>query len=110
MESPNPMPGIRAVIWTGFLTSNVAAIIPLVARGHWRDLIELLPDELPTLLGAVLGIGTLGMVIGTIIGLSLRLLVESEAENRGWGAPLIAAGIVSTLTGLAVGQGLTALF
>ena len=95
----NPIVGSRAVFIAGFLTGNVCGLVYLGVGGHLWESVSLNPIAL---IGAFLGIGLVGTLIGGMSGLALKLLLDAQMVTRGWLAAVIIAGLTSGLTGLLI--------
>jgi hypothetical protein len=95
----NPVPGIRAVLVAGFMSGNVLGWLYLAVTGHLLESLSLNPVALG---GAFLGVGLVGMWVGAVSGLSLRLLLGERTASDGWYAPIIVAGAASGGMGLLI--------
>ena len=98
LNEPDPTPGIRLVILGGFLGANAGSFLSLVARGYVS---EVLVNPL-AIFGGFMGIGLLGAMVGSISGLSLRLLLERLKLAIGWHLPVVLAIIAAAMLGFAV--------
>jgi hypothetical protein len=102
---PNPIPGIRAVFLAGFLTGDLCGLVYLAIIGHLWESILLNPLAL---IGAFLGIGLVGTMIGGVSGLSLGLLLGAHKGTVGRQVPFVVAGMTSAATGLLITRYLVA--
>lgn len=97
-EDTNPTARIYAVIATGFLSGPLAGLA-YVGPGGVVVAIRL---DLLSVVGGFLWLGFLGMLGGTLVGLSVQLLAQKWARSRGsWWAALAA----SAVSGFALGWG-----
>jgi hypothetical protein len=99
-KSPDPTGGIRAVLVTGFVAGNVSALFYMATRGVLIEAIQLNPIAV---LGGFLAVGLVGMITGTMCGLSLRLILERIAgASKSWWPPVLFAAVVSGAIGLLI--------
>lgn len=103
---PNPVPRIRAMFITGFITSDTCGVLYLLIIGRLWESITLNPLAV---VGALLGVGLSGMLIGNLAGLSLRLLLGERSGAAGWVMSVAVAGVAAAVTGLAIAVVLTSL-
>jgi hypothetical protein len=92
----DPMPGIRLVLAAGFVSADAVGLLCLTIAGQLIQAAILNPLALA---GAIAGVGFLGMMFGSIGGLSLRLLLAGRSAAGGWYAPIV----LSALIGAAIG-------
>jgi hypothetical protein len=97
--NPDPMPGIRAVLITGFLSGNVIGLIYLALEGHLGESLRLNPVAL---FGAVLGVGIAGMMVGAACGLFLRLRLEKRGAADVSQGPLVVSAVASAFVGFVI--------
>ena len=102
----DPVPGIRAVLLAGFLSGNAFGLLYLTFTGHLLESLWLNPLAL---VGAILGIGLVGVTIGAMCGLSLRLLLGEQKAKDGWLLPSLVAGAASAASGLWIAYMLVAM-
>jgi hypothetical protein len=100
-ENADPWPGIRAVLLTGFLAGNIVGFVYVLFTGllqpEWFDLYALL-----AVLGTMVGVGLLGTMFGTVVGLSARMLLHGMRISESWWPPVILSGLVSAALGLCI--------
>jgi hypothetical protein len=96
--TPDPMPGIRAVLIAGFVSGNSVDLIFLALEGHLLESLELNPLAL---FGALLGVGIAGMMTGAFAGLIVKLVQEKRGATD-VGGPVIVSAVISGLVGFAI--------
>jgi hypothetical protein len=85
------------VFLAGFFTGNACGLLYLGVTGHPWESVTLSPLAL---VGAFLGVGLVGAMIGGVCDLSLRLLLGEGKTTAGWQAPAVVAGVASATIGL----------
>lgn len=95
----NEAQGIRSVLIAGPACSVVMGMLFLLIQGLLWEAITLNPLAL---IGALLGLGLVGAIVGNISGMGLRMLLRDESSNDDWQIPVIAAGAASALVGLMI--------
>lgn len=93
----DPTSGIRAVLLVGFLSGDTFGLLYLTFTGHLLESLWLNPLAL---FGAFLGIGMVGAMIGSVFGLSSRMLLGKRWAKNGWLVPVLVAGTASGVAGL----------
>ncbi|MSQ96742.1 MAG: hypothetical protein EXR98_19610 [Gemmataceae bacterium] len=99
VEDSNPVPGIRGVFIAGFFSGNISGLTYLTINGHLIDSVTLNPIAL---IGAFLGIGLVGAMLGGLSGLSVKLLRGAMKAKDGWHIPVAVAAAVSATVGLLI--------
>ena len=97
--TPDPMPGIRAVLIAGFVSDNAVGLACLTLEGHLSESLRLNPLAL---LGAILGVGIAGMLVGAVCGLFLGLRLEKQGAADVSREPVVVSAIASALVGLLI--------
>jgi hypothetical protein len=99
----DPRPGIRAVLLTGFFAGNVCGLLYALLTGRlfenlgWIDSYALL-----AFVGAMMGVGIVGTMVGAFVALSARLLLHGMRLSESWWTPVVLSGLTSGLIGLCV--------
>jgi hypothetical protein len=104
-SEPDPTPGIRAVFLCSFVVADLGGGVALIAGGYASVAI----DNLPAVLGGLLGVGVAGMAIGGAFGLAVRLLMEREKRNASWRGPVLLAAVVAGTLGFLMMQAIMGL-
>ncbi len=107
-ESPelDPMPGIRAILLAGFLSGNGLGLFYITVSGNFAKLLM----EPLAVLGVFLAIGLAGLMVGTFLGLTLRLFQRDQKANEGWHGPIFVAVLASGTIGVLVTHALIQVF
>jgi hypothetical protein len=98
-EISDPRPGIRAVLLTGFFAGNFCGVLYALLTGHLLEPWWLDPFALLALGGTMIGVGVVGTMSGTLVGLSVRLLLHGTRMSDSWWAPVILSGLMSASLG-----------
>ena len=97
--TPDPMPGIRAVLIAGFVSGNAVGLAYLTLEGHLSESLRLNPLAL---LGAILGVGIAGTLVGAVCGLFLRLRLEKQGAADVSRGPVVVSAFASALVELLI--------
>ncbi|MBX9681408.1 MAG: hypothetical protein K2X38_21850 [Gemmataceae bacterium] len=108
-EVADPWPGIRAVLVTGCLAGNIAGLLHVLLAGYllqswWFHLYALLAA-----FGTMAGVGIVGMMAGTLVGLSTRMFLHGMRISESWWPPVILSGFASASLGLCIAAFLVAM-
>ncbi len=95
-ENLEGTPHVRNVLLTSILTSVFSGLAYVAIRGQL--LVWLMSNPL-AVIGGVLGVGLVGMWIGTFCGLSFKMLM---CERAGRYVPVLISGGASAVAGLLI--------
>ena len=103
-EDHEPMPGIRSVLIAGFVSGNVSGLFYLLLSGRLLEPWWMAPLALLVLLGAMMGVGVVGTLFGTLVGLSGRMLLHGSQLSESWWPPVILSGLTSAAVGWCIAE------
>ncbi|HZZ82388.1 MAG TPA: hypothetical protein VFE62_28070 [Gemmataceae bacterium] len=100
-ETADPRPGIRAVFLSGFLGGILVGLLYVLVTGYlftitWFED----PSVFLIFAGVALGVGILGAMFGTFVGLVVRLLLHGTRVSDSWWPSILLSGLTSALIGL----------
>jgi hypothetical protein len=100
-ETADPRPGIRAIILSGFLGGILVGLLYVLLTGFLFT-IGWLEDASAFLIfaGVTLGVGTLGALSGTFVGLATRLILHKMRVTDSWWPSILLSGVASAIIGL----------